>query len=195
MTIRRSLALAAALVPVVLFSASPSPAAPPEGWARAIVRPAEAPRADLDRYVENDRPARRFVVPVDVDLTGVVVDGLPAELGAYVLRLEYDPARVTVLSVKGGNAPFADLPVATDLEKANAAGRLGLTAVQISSEKASGVVRVARVLFTEVEPGGRETVKVRVHSLSTPLMQRASSGSTLRAEGVAQAVYAIPVSQ
>lgn len=195
MTIRRSLALAAALAPVVLFSASPSPAAPPEGRARAVARPAATTPADLDGFVESDRPARRFVVPVDVDLTGVVVDGLPAELGAYVLRLEFDPARVTVLSVKGGNAPFADLPVATDLDKANAAGRLGLTAVQISSEKASGVVRVARVLFTEVEPGGRDTVKVRVHSLSTPLMQRPSAGSTLRAESAGQAVYAIPANQ
>lgn len=195
MTIRRSLALAAALAPVVLFIASPSPAAPPEGRARAVARPAEAAQADLGGSVESDRPAKRFVVPVDVDLTGVVVDGLPASLGAYVLRLEYDPSRVTVLSVKGGNAPFADLPVATDLDKANASGRLGLTAVQVSSEKASGVVRVARVVFTETEPGGRETVKVRVHSLSTPLMQRASSGSGVHANDAGQAVYSIPVNQ
>ena len=195
MSIRRSLALAAALASVILCSASPSTAAPPEGRARAIALPAEAAHADLDRTVESDRPARRFAVPVDIDLTGVVVEGLPASLGAYVLRLEYDPSRVTVLSVRGGNAPFAEIPVATDLDKANAAGRLGLTAVQVSPEKASGVVRVARVVFAEMEPGGRETGKVRVHSLSTPLVQRASSGSGVHATDAGQAVYSIPVNQ
>lgn len=195
MNIRRSLALAAALAPVVFLTSIPAPAAPPEGRARAVVRPAEASRADLDGVVGADRPVRRFAVPVDLDLTGVVVDGVPAALGAYVLRLEFDPSRVSVVSVRGGNAPFAEVPVATDLDKANGAGRLGLSAVQVSSDQATGVVRVARVLFTEVEPGGRDTVKVRVHSLSTPLMQRASAGSTLRAEGAGQAVYAIPVNQ
>ncbi|MBK6404566.1 MAG: hypothetical protein IPF66_05765 [Holophagales bacterium] len=194
MSIRRSLALAAALATVILCSASPSTAAPPEGRARAIALPAEAAHADLDRTVESDRPARRFAVPVDIDLTGVVVEGLPASLGAYVLRLEYDPSRVTVLSVRGGNAPFAEIPVATDLDKANAAGRLGLTAVQVSPEKASGSF-ASRVVFAEMEPGGRETVKVRVHSLSTPLVQRASSGSGVHATDAGQTVYSIPVNQ
>lgn len=195
MNLRRTLTLAAAVGALVPILAAPAPAAPPDSRARAVARPVEASHADLGGVSGSDRPARRFVVPVAIDLTGVVVDGVPAALGAYVLRLEFDSSRVAVLAVKGGDAPFAEVPVSTDLDKANATGRIGLTAVQVSSDRTSGLVRVARVLFEERESGGRESVRVRVHSLSTPLMSRASAGSKVQATGAGQAVHSIPVIQ
>jgi hypothetical protein len=111
-------------------------------------------------------------VTVDVDLTGVTTLGKAAVLGAYVARVDFDPAAVELLSVEGGrSAAFKTAPVSTDRLKANQDGMVKLTSYNTSDKTASGPLNVATLVFREKRDRGAQTIRVRFDSLASDLVK------------------------
>ncbi|MEO8216429.1 MAG: hypothetical protein ABI718_05040 [Acidobacteriota bacterium] len=119
-------------------------------------------------------------VPFAVDVQDVSVDGQPAVLGAYVVRIKFDPKSVSFVAVDADNDPyFSARPYFTAAEKANAQGWVRITAVQLSAQQPIGMVHVARAQFRELSPGGAETVRAEMESASSALVKD-SEGKFIR---------------
>jgi len=109
-------------------------------------------------------------VPVSVDLTGVMVAGRPAELGGYLARIEFDPAVVRFVDAAPG-AGFDSAVVTTEAEKANTRGVVKMTSVRPGFEGPAGVIHVATARFEILAPGGADTIRVTIDSLSSVLIR------------------------
>lgn len=164
---------------VLAAGAAPLQGAPPSGAARAVAAPEEArledvaPRGEAGT-AERARPVR---LPVTIDLTEVKVDGEPAPLGAYLVRVHFDPESVRLVSVRGGSAKdFTTAPVHTHLERANQTGTVALTALNSREDGPTGLVQVALLAFSELVEGGRDTVRTEIVSVVTPLLPGTRDG-------------------
>lgn len=161
---------------VLAAGAAPLLGAPPAGAARPVARPEAVQPDELATVRPGDESAqpRAFRLPVTIDLTDVKVDGAPAPLGAYLVRVTFDPAAVRLTGVRGGaSKDFSTTPVHTFLEKANESGTVSLTAMNVKEDGPTGLVNVARLAFVESVAGGRETVKTEIVSVVTPLLTQA----------------------
>lgn len=158
---------------VLAVGAAPLSAAPPTGAARSVAAPeAAGPENVAPRGAEGEssRP-RTFRLPVTIDLTDVKIDGAPAPLGAYLVRVSFDPQAVRLTAVRGGDSKdFESAPVYTFLEKANETGTVALTALNPKEDGPTGLVNVARLTFVETEEGGRDSVRTEIVSVVTPLL-------------------------
>lgn len=133
-----------------------------------------------------DRPpeGKRYTLPVLVDLSQVVVvgdagDRVPGVLGAYILGMAFDPARVRLVEVLGGNTPgFQKAPVFTHLDKANAEGLVRFTSYQTRTDAPAGRIAVARVVLDIADPAGLETVELLADSLATSI-RKGADGRTV----------------
>lgn len=174
---------------VLAAGAAPLLGAPPAGAARPVARPEAAQPEDVAASrTEGDlaRPTA-FRLPVTIDLTDVKIDGAPAPLGAYLVRVSFDPASVQLTAVRGGSAPsFTSAPVHTFVEKANETGTVSLTAMNVQEDGPTGLVNVARLAFVEKVAGGRDTVKTEIVSVVTPLLTQARENE-LKAHAIAVA--------
>jgi len=128
-----------------------------------------------------DQPpdGKRYTLPVLVDLTQVLVvekvdDRVPGVLGAYILGIRFDPARVKLVDVLGGDTPgFQKAPVFTRLDKANAEGLVRFTAYQTRSDAPAGRISVARVVVELSDPASLESVELLADSLATSIRKTA----------------------
>lgn len=117
-----------------------------------------------------------YTFKIMVDLTGckVVIEGQPerpAVLGAYTLAVSYDPARVQLVDVLGGETKeFSGKPVFTNLEKANKEGVVRFAAVHVTSDKPAGKVKVAVVQLAADDPAALSTVKLWADSLASSMI-------------------------
>lgn len=119
-------------------------------------------------------------LPISVDLTGVTISGKGAALGGYVARIDFDPAQVEFVGVKGGSSKaFATAPYATNATQANHEGLLKLTAVNTADRTASGMVSVANAEFREIQTGGRSSIHVSLESVASMLIRDASGETRL----------------
>ena len=151
------------------------PLAPAARAEKPLSQDGPAPHARAGRSVA--RHDRSLTVTIDVDLTGVVIDGHPAVLGAYVASITFDPKAVELVDVKGADAgAFTTTPAATDKAKANGSGLVKLAAAQTNSEAPAGVVAVARLSFVEKAAGGADSIHIHIDSAATT--HRAANGST-----------------
>jgi len=133
-----------------------------------------------------DQPpeGNRYTLPVLVDLTEVLVvgdadDKLPGVLGAYILGITFDPAKVRLVDVLGGDTPgFQKVPVFTHPEKANAEGLVRFTSYQTRADAPAGRVAVARVVLDIADPAGLETVELLADSLATSI-RKGADGRTV----------------
>lgn len=151
---------------ILLAGEEPRRSAPPT----ARPRPVLSGRARADLIVDRDRNSPNFVVPVRVDLGSVALDGELLVLGAYIARIDFDPAAVSYLGTEGGEEPrFATAPFATDPAIANAQGFVKLTAVQLDEIGPVGLVSVARARFRELQPMGSQTITLRLESVASAL--------------------------
>ncbi|HOB54177.1 MAG TPA: hypothetical protein PK176_13455 [Acidobacteriota bacterium] len=133
-----------------------------------------------------DQPpdGKRYTLPVLVDLTEVLVvgdadDKVPGVLGAYILGITFDPAKVRLVDVLGGDTPgFQKAPVFTHLEKANAEGLVRFTSYQTRSDAPAGRIAVARVVLDIADPAGLETVELLADSLATSI-RKGADGRTV----------------
>jgi hypothetical protein len=174
---------------VLAAGSAPLHGASPAGAARSVAKPEAvqpdeltAPRAGDELF----RP-RPFRLPVTIDLSDVKIDGAPAPLGAYLVRVSFDPSTVRLTSVRGGEAKdFTSTPVHTFLEKANESGTVSLTAMNVQEDGPTGLVNVARLAFLETAAGGRDSVKTEIVSVVTPLLPQARENE-LKAHPIAVA--------
>jgi len=174
---------------VLAAGAAPLSGAPPAGAARSVANIEAAQPADLPSLQAGDEIFRQkaFRVPVTIDLSDVRIDGAPAPLGAYLVRVSFDPSSVKLMSVRGGSASdFSSAPVHTFLEKANETGTVALTAMNVREDGPTGLVNVARLAFVEMEPGGRNSVRTEIVSVVTPLLPQARENE-LKAHPIAVA--------
>ena len=119
-------------------------------------------------------------VPLAVDIQDVSVENQPAVLGAYVVRVSFDPRSVKFLGVDHDSDPYFSVrPYFTEAAKANGQGWVRITAVQLNTEEPVGMVRVARVQFAEIAAGGMATVKAELESASSALVKD-SEGKFIR---------------
>lgn len=136
--------------------------------------------ARLLTWPERDVKRAMIVVPVTIDLQDVTVNERPAVLGAYVVRVNFDPKQVTYKGVSGGLDPyFANDPFATAPAKANAEGVLKISAVQTNVVLPTGMINVARLRFTETVPGGSDSIKLSIESAASAL-EKDADGRFLR---------------
>ena len=156
--------------------------------AEAAGRPARRPisevRPDGDArlitWPERDDERSLIVVPVTIDLQDVTLDDRPAVLGAYVVKVEFDPKRVTYHGVSGGDDPyFATEPFATVVEKANIKGIVRISSVQTNALLPIGMVNVARLRFSENVAGGSDSIKLTLESVASAL-EKDADGTYLR---------------
>ncbi len=174
---------------VLAAGAAPLLGAPPAGAARSVARPEAAQPEDFPAPRAEGEVARpaAFRLPVTIDLTDVKIDGAPAPLGAYLVRVSFDPASVRLTAVRGGaTKDFSTTPVHTFLEKANETGTVSLTAMNVQEDGPTGLVNVARLAFVEMVAGGRDTVKTEIVSVVTPLLTQARENE-LKAHPIAVA--------
>ncbi len=158
----------------VLFAgATPLHGAPPAGTARSISRLEAAQPSELASLRAEDETVRTraFRLPVTIDLSDVKIDGAPAPLGAYLVRVFFDPTSIRLTAVRGGEAKdFSSAPVYTYLDKANETGMVALTAMNVREDGPTGLVNVARLAFVETASGGRDSVRTEIVSVVTPLL-------------------------
>jgi hypothetical protein len=113
-------------------------------------------------------------VRLRIDLSGVTGRSpagasVPAVLGAYQVRVTFDPARLRFDSASGGtSAGYAPPPITTDPAAANAGGAVTLAAAQTSSFSPTGLVHVATMTFQALDYGAA-TLAPTPLSLSTAL--------------------------
>lgn len=156
--------------------------APPPGPA---LRPGRLEgKARLVLVKEQPPDGNRYTLSVLVDLSQVLVvgdadDKLPGVLGAYILGITFDPAKVRLVDVLGGDTPgFQKAPVFTHLEKANAEGLVRFTSYQTRADAPAGRVAVARVVLDIADPAGLETVELLADSLATSI-RKGADGRTV----------------
>ncbi|NLI46991.1 MAG: hypothetical protein GX414_07785 [Acidobacteria bacterium] len=136
--------------------------------------------------LEKNQPpdGKRYTLPVLVDLTEVLVvgdadDKVPGVLGAYILGITFDPAKVRLVDVLGGNTPgYQKAPVFTNLEKANAEGLVRFTSYQTRADAPAGCIAVARVVLDIADSAGLETVELLADSLATSI-RKGADGRTV----------------
>ncbi len=105
---------------------------------------------------------------IAIDLRGVIDDGSPAVLGAYVVGVQFDPTKIAYVETVAGTDPlFANAFYATSAEKANVQGVVKVAGVQTSRHAPVGVVNPATMIFREIAPGGIATIRPRVESIAT----------------------------
>jgi hypothetical protein len=135
-----------------------------EGKAKLILKKVEPVEGNLHKY------------DIFVDLTGVTfvvrdTETIPGVLGAYTLGVKFDPARVKLVDMNGGQtAEFAKKPIFTNLEKANAEGLVRFSAVHTNSRTPTGLVSVAQVVLEMQDPAAAESVQLAGDSLSTSIL-------------------------
>jgi hypothetical protein len=174
---------------VLAAGAPPLDGAPPAGAARYVAKPEAAQPADFPALAEGDEFVRgkAFRLPVTIDLSDVKIDGAPAPLGAYLVRVSFDPSSVRLKSVRGGETKdFSSTPVHTFLDKANETGTVALTAMIVREDGPTGLVSVARLAFVETAAGGRDSVTTEIVSVVTPILPQARQNE-LRAHPIAVA--------
>jgi len=106
---------------------------------------------------------------IAVDLRNVWIENHPAVLGGYVVRLDFDPKRLAFVEAGGGEGLFSDAPFATNSAAANHKGAVTIAAAQTNRDAPAGLVRIARVVFRELAPGGARTLRVRILSAAAPI--------------------------
>ena len=109
-------------------------------------------------------------VPVNVDLGGVMVAGRPAELGGYIIRIEFDPTAVQFVDASPGT-DFPEQVSRTTVEKANATGRVKLASARPGDHGPSGAINIASVQFRELRPGAIDSIRISIESLSSVLLR------------------------
>lgn len=120
--------------------------------------------------LERESGSSVFSVPLAIDLSKVTLEGRPATLGAYVLKITFDPDRVTLLDVRGGTTEhFNGVPVSTFAEKANATGVLKIASYQASNAGPVGLISVANVRFQEKVAGGALSIHAAIDSVAAPV--------------------------
>ena len=140
----------------------------PEGVARLVALP------------ERDAAEGTVVVAVTIDLQDVTVDERPAVLGAYVIKVEFDPAKVSYSGARGGLDPyFASDPFATNPAKANRDGVVRFSSVQTNGVLPIGMVNVARLTFVETASGGADSIRLTMESVASAL-EKDENGRYLR---------------
>lgn len=140
----------------------------PDGIARLVALP------------ERDGSDGTIVVPVTIDLQDVTVNERPAVLGAYVVKVEFDPNKVGYGGVRGGLDPyFATDPFATNTAKANRDGVVRISSVQTNVLLPIGMVNVARLTFVEKVQGGADSIKLTMESVASAL-EKDENGTYLR---------------
>lgn len=156
--------------------------APPPGPA---LRPGRLEgKARLVLVKDQPPDGKRYTLPVLVDLTQVLVvgdadDKVPGVLGAYILGITFDPAKVRLVDVLGGDTPgYQKAPVFTNLEKASAEGLVRFTSYQTRADAPAGRIVVARVVLDIAEPAGLETVELLADSLATSI-RKGADGRTV----------------
>ena len=142
----------------------------------AAAEPGRAARLVQGPSFERDSFSVR--VPITVDLTGVTVQGRAVELGAYVVRIDFDPARVQFVEARPGTDFGRDV-VTTQIDRANAVGWVKLTSVQAGERGPSGVVNLTNASFRELVEGGASSIRVSVESLASTLIQDGGRSVTL----------------
>ena len=94
---------------------------------------------------------------------------VPAVLGAYQVRITFDPTLLRFDSASGGaSTGYASAPAYTDPGAANANGAVTLAAAQTSSTAPTGLVLVATLTFQALAPGAA-VLQPAPLSLSTAL--------------------------
>lgn len=93
-----------------------------------------------------------------VDLAGVTTTAngatSPAVLGGYSIDVTFDKTRLRLDDITGGTGTgFMGTPTFTALSNANAAGVVTITAAQTNPDAPTGLVSVANLLFTAIQPG------------------------------------------
>ena len=135
-----------------------------EGMAKLVMKKVEPQEGTVYKY------------DVFVDLTGVAfvirdAERIPAVLGAFTLGIKYDPAKVKLVDMNGGQtAEFAKKPIFTNLEKANAEGLVRFSAVHTNSRTPTGLVSVAQAVLDVQDPPAAASVQLYGDSLSTSIL-------------------------
>ena len=120
--------------------------------------------------VQKDAQTDQIRVPVVIDIGEVLVDGRAAVLGAYVVDIVFDPAKVEFLdALPGTTKGYTDQPSATPHDVANRQGLVGIVADQEDESGPVGSISVATARFREIVPGGAATIRPRIGSLASAL--------------------------
>jgi hypothetical protein len=120
--------------------------------------------------IEKESGSSVFNVPLAIDLSKVTLEGRPVTLGAYVLKVTFDPDRVTLLDVRGGTTEhFNSVPVSTYTDKANASGVLKIASYQVSNSGPIGLISVANARFQEKVAGGALSIHATIDSVAAPV--------------------------
>jgi hypothetical protein len=128
------------------------------------------------------KSGKTFTIQVRVDTADAT--GLGSGLGAFVIPVQFDPAKLEFVAAGGGESPeFAGGPTsATSPAAANAAGVVTLVGSQTAADALTGVVGVASLTFKAIAPRKGETAVAVAPDLGTSRLSLASTSGATSAE-------------